>query len=95
MPISTHFSCTTHTPPQVSELLQEVGELQDVKEVTHAAISSLEHTLARIERAESQQQRRGGVSGSGGAAASGPGVASVAASPRRVSGAGTEVALSR
>lgn len=40
---------------QVSSLGQELGELRDVKEVTQVAISSLEATLSRMERAEGRQ----------------------------------------
>lgn len=39
--------------PQVTELEALVGQLQDAKEVTGAAVNSLEATLARLERAES------------------------------------------
>lgn len=43
---------------QAFKLQAEVGELQDVKEVTQAAVASLEATLGRLERAEAGRGAR-------------------------------------
>jgi hypothetical protein len=79
--------CVLLWPAQVSDLTQQVAELQDVKEVNGATLASLQATLARIEAAEASASKgtRGGPACSPRATARSTGSA---ASSRRSSSAG-------